>query len=445
MKKIIFLLILSPAAFGQKNYKSNIEKYLSAEVSINNFSGTVLVMKDNKAVVENAYGLANREWNIANTIDTKYRIGSITKQFTATCILQLQERHKLSVHDKLSKYIPDYPKGDSITIQMLLTHTSGIKNYTDLPGSEFWRGISRLPATEDSMISIFKNKPLDFSPGTNWEYSNSGYFLLGYIIEKVSGEKYGDYVDSHIFKIAGMHNSGVDRIDSVLYHRAGGYSKGNFTYVNTPFISMKSLFSAGAMYSTVQDLYKWDRVLYTNDIISDSSKKQMFTPYKNNYGYGVSIDTFLGHYRISHKGLVNGFDSYISRFTIDDICVVVLSNNVSNSQEISEGISAILFDVPVEAPYVHNEIHVDTLIFNKYMGEYKEDLKKIDIQIFKKNGKLYRGAKGTTEVELKPESETKFFYADGSDRQLEFETDSKGNVSKTWFVIGGLKTEIYKK
>ena len=348
MKYTILLICILALACHKKNYTSDIEKYMKEQVDKNNFSGVVLVMKDDKVVVEKAYGLADREWNIPNTVDTKFRIGSLTKQFTATCILQLQEQGKLAVTDKLSKYIPDYPKGDSITIQMLLNHTSGIKNYTDVP--EFWNGIALMRTTPDSMISIFKNKPLDFSPGTDWKYSNSGYFLLGYIIEKVTGGKYTAYVEKNVIKKVGMVNSGIDKLDSVLYHRASGYDNDSGKFFNSMFISMEGPFSAGAMYSTVDDLYKWDRALYSTAILSNASKTQMFTPVKHNYGFGVGIDTFQHHYRISHSGGISGFVSELQRYPIDNICVIVLSNDGGNSPAIANGISSILFDAPLPQP-----------------------------------------------------------------------------------------------
>ena len=186
MKKLIVLLLLPLAITAQKNYSKEIDNYTQAEYKVKEFNGTILVMQKGKAIYKKSFGMADREWNIPNTADAKFRIGSVTKQFTAACILLLAEQGKLSVDDQLSKYIPDYPKGDSITIHMLLNHTSGIKNYTDLP--EFWPK-AILPLSTDSMIALFKNKPLDFAPGTKWNYSNSGYFLLGVIVEKVSSKK----------------------------------------------------------------------------------------------------------------------------------------------------------------------------------------------------------------------------------------------------------------
>ena len=189
--KIILLLLLPLAITAQKNYPQLLNEYAQAEFKIKEFNGTVLVMQKGKAIYKNAFGLADREWNVPNTLNTKYRIGSVTKQFTAACIMQLAEQGKLSVDDRLSKFISDYPKGDSITVHMLLNHTSGIANYTDLP--EFWPK-AILPLSTDSMIALFKNKPLDFSPGTKWNYSNSGFFLLGVIVEKLSGKTFTEYL-----------------------------------------------------------------------------------------------------------------------------------------------------------------------------------------------------------------------------------------------------------
>ena len=173
---IIFLLAFPLFLNAQKNYFPLLDNYMIAESNLRDFNGSVMVVSKGKTIYQKAFGLADREWNVPNTNDTKYRIGSITKQFTAACILQLAEQGKLSTEDKLSKYFPDYPKGDSITIHMLLSHTSGIKNYTSLP--EFWPK-SILPLSHDSMIALFKNKPLDFPPGTKFSYSNSGFYLLG--------------------------------------------------------------------------------------------------------------------------------------------------------------------------------------------------------------------------------------------------------------------------
>ncbi len=438
MKKIFILLLLPVALSAQKNYSQLLEQYMQAQVNVKSFSGSVLVMKHDKVLLEKGYGMADLEWNVLNTPQTKFRIGSITKQFTAACILQLIEQGKLSLDDKLSKFISGYPKSDSVTIRMLLNHTSGIANYTDFP--EFEK-VGRLSLREDSMISFFKNKPYNFSPGTNWAYSNSGYLLLGYILEKLSGQSYNDYLRQHIFDKLGMMNSGVDKLDSVLPMRARGYQRINKKSVNAEFISMEWPFSAGVLYSTVEDLYKWDRALYGTSILTESSKQKMFTPVMRNYGFGMVIDTFENHLRTWHNGGIPGFLTNISRYVNNDICIIVLSNNESNADGVSNALAKIVFDLPVELPHEHTEVKIDAAILDRYTGKYKAFL---TIEVIKKDGKLYRRREGTPDIELKPESETKFFYADESDRQLEFEVDAAGKVVKAWFINNSEKGEMQK-
>jgi len=438
MKKFFLFLLLPLSLAAQKNYPQLLDQYMQALTNVRDFSGTVLVMKQNKVLLKKGYGMADREWNIANTVDTKFRIGSITKQFTAACILQLIEAGKLSLNDKLSKFYPDFPKGDSVTIHMLLNHTSGIASYTD---QKEFMSVATLSWSKDSMISFFKNKPYNFSPGTKWAYNNSGYFLLGCIIEKVSGQSYNDYLQQHIIDKLTMKNSGTDRLDSVLAFRARGYSKKGKKTVNADHISMDWPFSAGVLYSTVDDLYKWDRSLYGNAILTDASRKKMFTPGKSNYGYGIIIDSLENHPRIWHNGGIPGFSANISRFVNDDICTIVFSNNESNTDFVAIALADILFDVPVEIPYIHKEVKINPDILDRYVGKYSAGL---TLELIKKNGKLWRHRDGTPDIELKPESETKFFYGDETDRQLEFEVDASGKVVKTWFFNSGQKGEIKK-
>ena len=438
MKKILFFLLLPLTSVAQKNYQQLLDQYMQAQTTVRNFSGAVLVMKQNKVLLEKGYGLADREWNIPNTTETKFRIGSVTKQFTAACILQLIEAGKLSADDKLSKFFPGFPKGDSVTIHMLLNHTSGIASYTD---TRDFMNVARLDLPKDSMISFFKNKPYNFSPGSKFSYNNSGYFLLGAILEKISGLSYDDYLRKNIFDKLEMKNSGVDRLDSVLEMRARGYSRIGKKVVNADFISMGWPYSAGVLYSTVGDLYKWDRALYGNKILSKESLQKMFTPGKSNYGYGIIIDSLEKHPRIWHNGGIPGFSTNFSRFVNDDICTIVFSNNESNTDFVAIALANILFDMPVEIPYVHKEVKIDPSILDKYVGKYSAGL---TIEVIKKDGKLYRHRDGTPDIELKPESPTKFFYGDETDRQLEFEIDATGKVTKIWFYNSGQRGEMKK-
>jgi CubicO group peptidase (beta-lactamase class C family) len=440
MKKFIVLFLLPFAVAAQKNYPQLLDDYAQAEFKIKDFNGTVLVMQKGKTIYKKAFGLADREWNVANTVNTKYRIGSVTKQFTAACILLLAEQGKLNFDDKLSKYIPNYPKGDSITTHMLLNHTSGIKNYTDIP--EFWPK-AILPLSHDSMIALFKNKPLDFSPGSKWNYSNSGYFLLGVIVEKASGKNFSDYLLENVIKKAGLKNTLMDNLDSVLTYRAKGYDKNNKgIWQHAASISMEGPYSAGAMVSTVEDLYIWTKALHNNQVLSASSTQKMFTPYKNSYGYGIGIDSLKTHRRISHNGGIPGFSSYLGYFPDDDLCVAVISNNGSGSTSVGNTLASIMFNLPVQIPYKPKEVKIDTAILERYLGKY---MATGPIELIKKDGKLYRRRDGGSDVELKPESNTRFFYADASDRFIEFEIDKAGKMTKAWFIGNGDKIEMKKQ
>jgi CubicO group peptidase (beta-lactamase class C family) len=436
MQKLLLLLLLPLSLAAQKNYSQELDKYMQAHTNAKGFSGTALVVKQNKVLLKKGYGMADREWNIPNTTDTKFRIGSITKQFTAACILQLAEEGKLGLTDKLTKYIPDFPKGDSVTIHMLLNHTSGIASYTSQPD---FPKVFMLSLGRDSMISFFKNRPYNFSPGTKFLYNNSCYFLLGYIIEKVSGQSYNDYLRRHILDKLGMMNTGVDMLDSILPMRAHGYAKAKNKYVNAEFISLDWPFSAGRLFSTVDDMYKWDRALYGTSIISANSKQKMFTPGMSKYGYGIIIDSMENHYRTWHNGGIPGFVSNISRYVNDDVTVIVLSNDSYNADLVANGLASIVFDLPVELPYVHKEVKIDPALLDRYVGKYNAFL---TVEVIKKDGKLYRHRDGTPDIELKPESETKFFYDDDTDRQLEFEVDKTGKITKIWFINSGQRGEM---
>jgi CubicO group peptidase (beta-lactamase class C family) len=440
MKKIIVLLLFPIATFAQKNYPQLLDDYAQAEFKVKEFNGTVLVMQKGKAFYKKSFGLADREWNVPNTINTKFRIGSVTKQFAAACILLLEEQGKLSVDDKLSKYIPDYPKGDSVTIHMLLNHTSGIKNYTSIP--EFWPKAA-LPLSIDSMIALFKNKPFDFSPGTKWNYSNSGYFLLGVIVEKVSGKNFSNYLQENIIKKAGLNNTSMDRLDSILSFRAKGYGKNRQgAWVHADYISMEGPYSAGAMVSTVEDLYQWTKALTGNRVLSAATVQKMTTPYMNNYGYGIGIDSLKTHKRISHNGGIPGFSSHLAYYPEDDVCVVAISNNQSNADRMGIALASVIFDLPVQKPYIPKEVKIDAVILDNYTGKY---VVTDPIELIKKNNKLYRHREGAPDVELKPESTKRFFYADNSDRFIEFETDKTGKVIKAWFIGNGEKIEMKKQ
>ena len=330
------------------------DAYIRSETATHFFRGAVLVGINRKIAFEKAYGFGDEEWGVNNTVHTKFRIASLGKQFTAACILLLQERGRLNVHDPISRYMTGLPAAwQAITVHQLLTHTSGIPNYTSSP--EIGK-LDRTGATPKQMIELVADKPLDFAPGTNWSYSNTGYILLGMIIEKISGQSYADFLKTNIFEPLGMSDSGYDTARNIIKERASGYDMIDDHLANADFIDMSIPFSAGGIYSTVEDMFRWNEALTENrKLLSSDSLKQMFTEYPEavhegqHYGYGVVISRLkFGKLLYYHGGGVEGFSSSIQRYPNDRVCIVVLSNLATYKPwELGDHIAADLFSHPL--------------------------------------------------------------------------------------------------
>jgi CubicO group peptidase (beta-lactamase class C family) len=322
------------------------------------FNGSVLVAENGKVIYKKGFGLANMEWNIPNTPETRFRLGSITKQFTATLILQLVEQGKIKLDGKLSDYLPDYRKdvGEKVTIHQLLTHTSGIPSYTGLPG--FIRDVSRNPYTVDEFVKRFASNDLEFEPGSKFSYNNSGYFLLGAIIEKITGRPYEQVIKEKIFEPLGMKNSGYDHAATILEKRASGYIKTRDGYLNAPYLDMSLPYAAGSLYSTVEDLFLWDQALYTDRLLSEQSKAVMYKPYLQNYAYGwVITKAKLGSgpetvTSIGHNGGINGFNTLLVRYPEQRNLIVLLDNTSQGASldRLAGELTNILYNQPYSLP-----------------------------------------------------------------------------------------------
>lgn len=332
----LIALLFCNLSFSQ-SITEQLDKLINTYTEYGKFNGSVLVANQGKVIFTKGFGMANMEWDIPNKPNTKHRLGSITKQFTAMLILQLAAENKLDLQAPITTYLPDYPKetGDKITTHHLLTHTSGIPNYTSFP--DFFQNESRNPYTPDEFVKKFDAKSLDFEPGEKFSYSNSGYFLLGVIIEKVTGKSYEQMLNDHIFSPLNMTDSGYDNHDDILKNRATGYEKNGNAFVNSKYLDMSIPYAAGSLYSTVEDLYKWDQALYTNSILPKEYMDMYFKPYisafgNNSYAYGWGVGKSpIGKstdsiYTISHGGGINGFNTIISRAPSDKSLVVLLNN-----------------------------------------------------------------------------------------------------------------------
>lgn len=430
MKSKLILVMFSVFAFGysQNELGRKLEKYMDAQFAVNDFSGTVLVSKNDTILLKKAYGFADYEWNIKNTIDSKFSLASVSKQFTAVAILQLAERKKLSLEDSINQYFADFPKGEKITIKMLLAHNSGLQMDFD----ELY--LSKTDLDKDSVYQYIIKKPLLFEPGASTAYSNIGYYLLARIIEKVSGQTYSAFLKQQLFDKAKMYNSGITTNTAIVDKMAKSYYVENDKLVKNPYINWNFNIGHDGVYSTVDDLYLWNKALFDSEIIlSEESKKKMFTSYNDqDFGFGVLVNPFYNqnHQLIAHDGGFFGAMTSFNKFTNDNILITVLSNNQSKSYYIAYGLAGICFGKEVELPYKHIQIAVDSKIYDQYVGEYE------NIKILKKDNKLYYIDQ---DIELLPESQTKFFRSDNNNTTVEFIKDKKGKVTQLEIKKAGIK------
>lgn len=438
--KIILLLLLPILSFGQINSYDKTEKYMDAQFNVNKFGGTVIVMRNDSVILKKAYGYADLEWNVKNTVDTKFVLASISKYFTAIAIMQLVERKQLSLNDKLNKFFPTYPQGEKVTIHMLLTHTSGLP----LDFDELY--MNSTIVTKDSAIANIKNKPYLFNPGSNCKYSNIGYFLLSQIIEKASKQTYEAFLKANIFDKADMFNTGVCNNDSIIPKKAKIYYRNGNSYAHNPYINWNLNTGLDGIYSTVDDLYKLDRMLYGEKLLSKLSKTIMTTQYNkifpdngffDSYGYGIMINPHYNHnhYLLTHSGGFIGTMTTYDSYPKDNVFIAVLSNNESESHMISYGLAGIIFSKQVELPYQHKEIEINKHTVKKFAGKYG------NLEIINIDNKLYLN---NIETELLAESNTKFFSKKNNDRTVEFVINRKGQVQNLLFTKGGVR-EIKNK
>ena len=332
---------------------AKIQALVEEQVALGPIAGmSVAVEHHGELILADGYGYADLEHMVAVNPETVFRIGSVTKQFTSLAILQLVEEGKVGLQDPITTYLPDYPtQGHTVTVHHLLTHTSGIKSYTAL---EEYTTFHRLDLTHEELLAKFANEPFDFAPGERFSYSNSGYYLLGMIIEKVSGESYEDYVEKHIFGPLGMTGSMYCDPVSIVPHRARAYEVGAQGLVNSEPISLLPPGAAGALCSTPLDLLKWQHALDTDRLISAESRETMLTEGKLNdgsgttYAYALTHGELDGHRTVSHGGGIAGFAAAFDTYPDDELVVVVLSNTGSaNSGGIATNIARLVFGIPL--------------------------------------------------------------------------------------------------
>jgi CubicO group peptidase (beta-lactamase class C family) len=402
------------------------ETYLPAEPG-----AAVIVVRDGQTILRKGYGMANLELGVPIEPDMVFRLGSITKQFTAVCILMLLEQGKLALDDPITKFLPNYPtRGYVITVEHLLTHTSGLRSYTDMP--------ERIPLirkdfTLQELIDFFKNQPMQFAPGTRWVYNNSGYVLLGAIIEKVTTQTYEQFMQQHIFQPLGMKRSYYDSPERIIPRRVAGYQGNPNGYSNAAYVSMTQPYAAGALASTVDDLALWDAALHADRLVKQETLQRAFALYRladgsfTDYGYGWGISEYQGHRIVEHGGGIQGFVTHAVRMPDDRVFVAILSNNERKAalpEQLAFKIAALAIGKPYIMPAV---IEVKPDLLASYAGMYQisQDVERI---ITCEGSQLYSQRTGGDRLELLPMSADEFAFKDSTYR-LRFVRNAEGALT----------------
>ncbi|SFL02853.1 serine hydrolase [Methylorubrum salsuginis] len=425
---LVFAILLAPAraapADDAKDYAKDYAKRAAALIEPYResglMSGTILVAKDGKPVFRQAYGLANREWNAKNTLDTHFRIGSLTKQFTAAAILQLVEAGKLSLDDPVSRFYPEAPKAwEAVRVRHLLNHTSGIINYTALP--DYLPAISRIERPARALVELVSGEALLFPPGERVEYSNTNYLLLGLAIEFASGQPYARYLAEHVFSPLGLKDTGYDDATALLPRRAAGYRFGQGQWRNAAPMASSVAYAAGGLYSTVDDLLAWDEALFSGKVISEASRQKMFDDGGRGYGFGWYVGTAHGRTLWSHGGAVSGFLAMTDYYPGERLAVIVLANNENApAQKMARELGALWFGL-IETP---DPIVLEDMILDRYAGTYRLG-PRFFLEVRRDGGRLMVQGTGQPANAFLPESDRTFFSR-VADARITIDTEPDG-------------------
>ncbi|WP_293071948.1 MULTISPECIES: serine hydrolase [unclassified Moorena] len=439
--------VMKLAAHQMSGISAEIDAYLKAHHEIGWFSGAVIVLKAGKTMFTRGYGMASLEYQLPNTPQTRFRLGSVTKQFTAAAILQLQDLGLVDVHAPVSTYLPDYPHGNRITLHHLLTHTAGIPNLTSFQDKTQWMA---KPTTLEELIARFQDLPLEFEPGKEFRYSNSGYVLLTQVIETVSGQSYGNYLKEHLLQPLGMENTGYEYPLAVIDGLANGYQFTDDGYLKAEYINMFVPQGAGGLYSTLEDLARWNQFLFDHGvgdetILRDKAIATMTSPLVPMnpdetphlfYGYGLVINKQPKHQRIGHGGRINGFVTNLEYYPDQDVSVAVLSNvQTANIEQISQDLAAIVFGEPYSKPTVSE---VDPSVYEGYIGTYQV-APEFQVTITTQANQLRIQGTGQSIFNLYPTSETEFFTW-VIDLRVVFNQGSDGTVESVTLLQNGQET-----
>ncbi len=406
----VSLAVLCSAQTPVERLQQVVQPYVDAQM----FMGSVLVAQQGKVLFSKSYGWADLEWNVPNSPTTRFQIASVTKQFTAAAILLLEERGKLKTGDLVKKYLPDAPPAwDKITIYNLLTMTSGIADH----GAEYE------PTKPDRLI--FREMPLDFQPGEKWDYKNTNYLVLGYLLEKVSGQSYADFLQENIFRPLGMNDSGLDSNVAIVPHRASGYLPGADGMENAERPNISGALSAGGLYSTTEDMLRWENGLFGGKLLTPASLRKMTTPFKHDYACGLYVHVVNGRQVIDYDGNNIGFNAEMAYYPDDRLAAIVLANlNGYVTGRITTALAAVMHGEAVAFTPPPKEIALPKEVLARYVGTYEFSDGHV---AFTLEGSHLMAQFGAT-FPLFAESETKFF-SKGWDLQFEFSKNEKGEFA----------------
>ncbi len=445
-KSIFFMLLFIFAGsilFGQNKQSQllskKLDEFISAKFKRTEPGCEILIAKKGKVIYKKAFGSASIELNTPIQPDMVFNIGSITKQFTAVCILQLVEQGKISLQDSLQQYVKSFPsKGHTITIENLLTHTSGIKDYLQIDYGQPY--MERWDFSPEAVIDSFKMQPLEFEPGTKFQYSNSGYFLLGYIIETVTGKTWQEYLKQNIFVPLGFTHTYTDSPNEIIPGKVSGYKNNNGHFEKADYWSATLPYAAGAIISNVEDLFKWHKALYSYKILKKETLEKAFTSFtlKNGtatgYGYGWFLKNYGNTKSIEHSGAITGFLSNEIYFPKEDVFIALLFNSDNAPRD---EFSIPLCETVLEKSF-QPEIKINERLLNTYTGTYRltSDTSKT-ITITKEKDRLMAAVSGQTSFQLLFQSETKILFKNIADATAEFVREN-GNVVKLVIYQNGI-------
>lgn len=412
---VTILTPLSAAGEVDEDLSRRIETFLAGVYSDDEPGAAVIAVREGAVVYRGAIGMADLELGVPLEPEMVFRLGSITKQFTAAAILLLEEEGKLEVTDPITEYLPDYPtNGHTITIEHLLTHTSGIYSYTDLPG--YMATTVRQDMTVEELIEQFKDQPMEFSPGERWSYSNSGYILLGAILEEVSGVTYAEFLEDRIFEPLDLQQTYYGG-PQIIPNRVTGYDNNANGLRNAYPLSMTQPYAAGSILSTVDDLAQWNAALFGGDLLSSASLEKMTSPYTLNdgssasYGYGLAATQLRGSAALTHGGGIFGFQTLGIHIPDHDVYVAVLSNSSGHRPDtgyVGLKVAAMLMGTPFED---FKATQLDPSLLERLTGTYQINEGNVRV-VTVDDGRLFTQRTGGDRLEAVPHSKTGFFYRD---------------------------------